>query len=60
MPPFGIVIGTVPVKNGPGAIRCSDASACNGGTANQDGNGESIISWGLVIERNIAESQCVD
>jgi hypothetical protein len=43
----------------PGAIRCKTAN-CNNGTANQDGNGHTIHSWGLNIQVKINESQCVD
>ena len=33
---------------------------CNNGKANQDGNGESIVSWGLAIQTEIAGSECVE
>lgn len=49
----------LPIKNGTGAIPCRD-SHCNGGTANQDGSGETIVSWGLQIQSAIYESRCVD
>jgi hypothetical protein len=49
----------LPIRNGMGAIRCRD-SRCNGGTANQDGSGETIVSWGLRIQSAIYESRCVD
>jgi hypothetical protein len=41
------------------AIRCTNAS-CNSCTANQDQNGETIVSWGLTIQRNIISAECAD
>ncbi|HTV45810.1 MAG TPA: hypothetical protein VMF05_10870 [Stellaceae bacterium] len=49
----------LPLRGGNGAIPCKDWS-CAHGTANQDGNGQTIVSWGLVIEGEIHNSQCVD
>jgi len=49
----------LPLRGGSGAIPCKDSS-CGHGSANQDGNGQTIVSWGLAIEQEIHESQCVD
>jgi len=49
----------LPLRAGSGAIPCKDSS-CGHGSANQDGNGQTIVSWGLAIEQEIHESQCVD
>ncbi len=49
----------LPVRGSSGAVRCKAAS-CPPRTVNQDGNGQTIVSWGLVIEGEIHNSQCVD
>lgn len=49
----------LPIRGGAGAIPCKEAT-CGHGTANQDGNGETIISWGLAIQKEIYMSRCVD
>jgi hypothetical protein len=49
----------LPIPGSSDAIPCRE-STCGGGTANQDGNGQTIISWGLVIQREIHQSRCVE
>lgn len=50
---------SLPLRGGGGGIPCKTAS-CPPDTVNQDGNGQTIISWGLVIEGEIHNSRCVD
>lgn len=49
----------LPLAGGAGAIPCKEFT-CGHGTGNQDGNGETIVSWGLRIQREIYDFQCVD
>jgi hypothetical protein len=47
----------LPKKDGASAIRCKDKT-CGHGTANQDGNGHTIVSWGLAIQQKIVDAEC--
>jgi hypothetical protein len=47
----------LPKKDGVSAIRCKEKT-CGHGTANQDGNGQTIVSWGLAIQEKIVDSEC--
>jgi hypothetical protein len=49
----------LPITPTDGAIRCKD-STCQNGTANQDGNGQTIVSWGSEIQTAIYASRCTD
>jgi hypothetical protein len=49
----------LPKKGGATGIRCTNNS-CNNCTANQDGNGHTIVSWGLVIQGKIIDAECAE
>ncbi|MBN9486846.1 MAG: hypothetical protein J0H44_06455 [Alphaproteobacteria bacterium] len=49
----------LPVPNSADAIPCKE-NTCGHGTANQDGNGHTIVSWGLEIQKKIHMSRCQD